>query len=266
MSSQTKLTLHAFPNPKATPHSSGYCQKMETYLRASASLRNSYRVVGSMNKSPKGKLPYVTINNESDPQHPTVVSDSHFTIKHLVATKLTEDLDAGLTPVQRADSRAYIGWTEGVMYPALTATRWLPSWPNNWAERYKMIPIPWFIKPVLVFFFRRRVIQQHNAIGIGRHSKEEVETLLEEWVEGVSARLGDGEGWFHGGAEPTNVDVVLGAFLMQVAHKDHAEYVEMVGQHVNLIRYTERCVNLWFPEYENLKQKLGRMKTSAQLA
>lgn len=220
--------------------------------------------------SPKGKAPWITIASESDPSHRTVIADSHFIVKHLVASGLGEDLDAELTPVQRAETRAFVWWTEGVFFPAINALRWSPLWPKNYEEWYKAIPIPgflqwWPVKPILMFFIRRRNVQALEARDVGKHTKEEVESLLKEWVDGVSVRLGDGEGWFHGGTEPTYVDVVLGSNLMQIALRDVAELVELVGNHANLLRYTERCVDLWFPEYEEFKQKLARMKIAAQM-
>jgi hypothetical protein len=45
--------------------------------------------------------------------------------------------------------------------------------------------LPWIVKLVMLWLFQKRQILWLWSQGMARHSKDEVETLICEWVKGV---------------------------------------------------------------------------------
>jgi len=120
-----EIQFYAFEKKVEEPSGSGYCQKLETFLRASG--YTSYEVkFTSPFKAPKGKLPYITLDSGSSKQ---TIADSHFIIRHLIKEGRVKDLDAELTPVQKAESRAWQAYIDELVYPAAVWTRF--AYPEN---------------------------------------------------------------------------------------------------------------------------------------
>ncbi|THH18628.1 hypothetical protein EW146_g2391 [Bondarzewia mesenterica] len=247
------IKLYGFPktDPNA-PSVSGFCQKLETFLRATSF--TSYTLESTTPSSaPKGKLPYIVLTH-ADGRAPETIADSHFIICRLVALGLAPDLDASLTPAQRADSRAWQAWTEELLYTAVVQTRWARD--HNYAATYASMSIPGLVKPIVMWSLRRRLVELMRTVGIGKHSVEEVDQLMKEWVDGLDARL-EGKTFFHGGEHPTLVDIVLGGFLIQcVGQRSNAEFKKMVMENETLKAYTARSTKTWFPEYKELLKEL----------
>ena len=109
------LQFYAFQKPYDQPSASGYCQKLETFFRAT-DFRDYEPHFTLPFRAPKGKLPYVVFEGQTIP-------DSHFIVQHLVKTKKVPDLDASLTPSQRAETRAWQAYVEELIYPAAVFSR-----------------------------------------------------------------------------------------------------------------------------------------------
>ena len=241
-----------FKDNSNAPSPSGFCQKLETYLRAT--LFTSYTLVTtSSSAAPKGKLPYIVLTRP-DGSDTETIADSHFIIRHLIALGITPDLDATLTPVQRAESRAWQAWTEELMYTAVVQTRW--SREHNYAATAAAIPIPGLIKPIIMWHLRRKILGTMREMGMGKHSEREVDQLMREWVDGLNDRL-EGRTYFHAGDQPSCVDVIIGAFLAQiVAQPGNMEAKAMILEKKTLKAYTATLTRMWFPEYEELLEEL----------
>lgn len=205
-------------------------------------------------------MPYITLTNGSE--GPITLADSQFIIDHLISFGHAQDLDAELSPAQRVESRAFQVWTDELMYIAVVTTRFGDAWPANYAKLYESLDLPSILnyapfKPVIMWNLRRSIMGSMRGHGVGRHSKEEVETKIREWVDGVAVKVGDNWEWFHRTAAPTQVDVVLSGFLMHFMSLDYnAEIVQMIAGKKSLVRYTLRAVELWYPEYESLLKLL----------
>jgi hypothetical protein len=261
--SSTSIDLYAFTKPENAPSPSGYCQKLETFLRASA-LSGSYNQIylDMPSKAPKGKLPYVVIHTSDT--HAMTLADSHFIIQHLTQTGLAPSLDTPLTLSQKAESQAFQVWTEELLYPAVCTTRFLYDWPDNYDAFYPEfmnnpnLGVPRFLRPLILWQWRRAIASAMNGHGVGRHSKVEVESRIQEWVDAVAVKLGEeGDKWFHETEEPTLVDVVLSGFLMNSLSLDYnKEFVDMVKQKKGVVKYTVKVVKRWFPEYVRLLERL----------
>ena len=247
--SQSSLSIDffQFAKPPNGPSPSGYCQKLETFFRA-VNFKDYTLKDALPFTAPKGKLPYVQIHRDGKTD---TIADSHFIIKHLITSKLLPDPDGGLSPEQQADSRAWQSWTEDLTYPAIVVTRWMR--PANYAVMKNSMPVPWVLKSVLGAYFYRVIKDAMWKHGVGRHSDDEVDELLKEYVDALEARLGNG-GFFHG-EEPTMADIIVYGFLANaLGEAANPEYTKMLLASTRIRKYTAELTRRWFPEYETILQ------------
>ena len=81
---------------------SPFVTKLETRLRFAGL---AYRTeAGSLSKAPKGKIPYVSISSKTDSgsQPPVILADSTLIIERLVEDGVSDDLNAKLSPAEKA--------------------------------------------------------------------------------------------------------------------------------------------------------------------
>ncbi|EPQ61125.1 hypothetical protein GLOTRDRAFT_69355 [Gloeophyllum trabeum ATCC 11539] len=244
------IKVHAFPltEPNA-PSSSGFCQKLDSYLRATSI---PYENVPSYPFSaPKGKLPYITTPKGE------VIPDSHFIIQHLKASGVSKDLDAELTPAQKGDSRAWQGWLEEVVYPCMVYERWVDD--AGYAQTAAGFnTIPWPFRAIVPWYFRRRITGRLKAQGTGQHSLEEVHTLEKEFVDALDAKFSDGREYFHQTATPTEVDVFIYGFLVNgLSQRSNAYFNKLVLGKVAIKGFVRRMLERLHPEYEGIRKMLN---------
>lgn len=70
---------------------------------------------GSPIKAPRGKIPYADISSSRE-EKSARLGDSQLIIKHLVETSVLEDLQAGLSPIDRARDAAIQAMMEDKLY------------------------------------------------------------------------------------------------------------------------------------------------------
>jgi len=243
-----EIQLCVFEKKFEEPSGSGYCQKLETFFRACEYTK--YEVVHStISKAPKGKLPFIILDGK---QH---IADSHFIIRHLIREGRIKDLDkeAGLTPIQRAESRAWQAYMEELVYPAAVWTRF--AYPENFEilkqEVFNSVPIliRWILLPVIKSRVRKGLIGH----GVGRHSREEVDSIIEDFVENLTTRLHASNGDFFHGKSPSVIDcVVYGNLVNALQMKSNPTYTKLILSKEILKAYIARGTRLWFPEYTGI--------------
>lgn len=92
---------------------SPFATKLEARLRFAGVKYQT--AAGSPRKAPRGKIPYVTIT-ETDTNEPTSLGDSSLIIEKLIQDGLIEDLNARLTPAERANDLALQALLEDKLY------------------------------------------------------------------------------------------------------------------------------------------------------
>ncbi|KAJ8589034.1 hypothetical protein M405DRAFT_229072 [Rhizopogon salebrosus TDB-379] len=245
------------------PSSSGFCQKLESFLRFSGI---SYEVAETIPmKAPKGKVPFADITHDGKT---VTVADSHFIIRYLVENDLIKDPDtvAGLTPVQKAESRAWQTYVEDLLYSAIVRDRWYID--ENYAVTAQEIfgEMSWPLRPLISWFFRRSVTKAIWNAGVGRHSQEEAQSLQKEAFEALEARM-SGHLYFHGGERPTRIDLTIYGFLANtLATEGNPYWVDMVLSSTTLLEFTKRMTTSLFPEYERLLHRIEEAEIRKQQA
>ena len=191
-------------------------------------------------QAPKGQLPF--IDDEG-----TRVGDSYFIRAH-VEKKLGKDLDAHLDPRQRAEAWAIERMLEDHLVQSLRYMRWLV--PENFAKGPAHIVdgAPEALQPKLREDLLGRVRDALGAVGVARHSLDEVTALGERSLSALSLLLGDKPYLF--GEKAAGVDATAFAMLAGILTPFFESPLRQKAlSHANLVAYTGRMMKELFPEH-----------------
>jgi hypothetical protein len=108
----------------------------------------------TIQKSPKGKMPWMTVNGQ-------VVADSYFCINYL-KEHFKVDLSAHLTPVERAQARSFLKLAEESLRWAAVVFRFRYGQPEHCG-----------LNPFVFGLIGKKMLKESEAQGYGKHSKEE---------------------------------------------------------------------------------------------
>lgn len=191
---------------------------------------------GDPRKAPKGKLPYLKDDDG------TVVADSSAIIARLSAKH--RDLDAGLSPRDRATATAFKAMIEEHLYFTSMYLRWQDD--RGWEvfaptlrERLAAGGVPGFAAGFVANQVRKQVRKTLHAQGTGRHPVEQVEDTAIAHLDAISEYLGDREYFL--GDVPRTIDATVWAFLYMT---HDGPFETRVKAHLkatpNLVAYVER--------------------------
>ncbi len=192
-------------------------------------------------KAPKGKLPY--INDDG-----VIVADSAF-IRFHIEKKYGFDFDAGLTAEQKAIAWAVAKMCEEHLYFALLDIRWRDD--ANFAKGPARFfdAVPKAVRPIVRRTIRNKTIKNLVSQGLGRHSPDEVATLVCRDIDALATLLGDKP--YLMGDKPCGADATLAAFVGGILIPDFASRLRTAVQgHANLVAYTKRMYEHYFPQIE----------------
>lgn len=232
------IELHQFPRALGLPNPSPFCMKVEAWLKLAGV---PYEVVASTPLgAPKRKLPYIRDNGQ-------MVCDSHDIIAHLEKTQGV-NLDAGLTPEQKAVSHAFDRMFAEHLYWPLLYSRWIED--SGWAQIRPIFfgPLPPVVRTLLANFIRKQTRDALRGHGMGRHKREDIYARAAQDLRALSDQLG-GKPCFLGEA-PTNLDATAYAFLGNIwdARIENSPLKPLMGKHANLVAYCERMRKKCFPD------------------
>ncbi|WP_437655756.1 glutathione S-transferase family protein [Sorangium sp. So ce1182] len=232
------ITLHCFGPMFGLPEASPYVTKTEVQLKL---LGLPYRKErGRPDQSPKGQLPFIDEEGER-------VADSHFIREHL-EKKHGKDLDAGLDARQRAEAWAIERMLESHLGAVSGYTRWLI--PENFAKGPARFVdgAPEELRPKLREELLARVRENYRAIGIARHSDEEIVALGARSLAALSALLGGKPYLF--GDRPAGVDATAFAVLAGILTPFFDSPLRRTAEGFsNLVAYTARLMREFYPEH-----------------
>lgn len=224
-------------------NSSPFVNKLEARLRLAGV---PYRTVfGTRKQAPRGKVPYVGFDDKDE-----LIADTTFIFRRLVNAGVLPDLNAGLTPAQKAQDLAIRALLEDKLYFFLVSLssddaseiigpryqlmfmcgqvreRWMDNFytmrPNA------LVGMPWLLQVVIGNIAYRTVKNALYLQGTGRLLPEEVRCLKQEAWESLGAILSEarirnqsqgseiGEDdpfWVLGGDQPTEADSVVYGFI-----------------------------------------------------
>ncbi|MBB6253557.1 glutathione S-transferase family protein [Nitrospirillum iridis] len=191
-------------------------------------------------QGPKGQIPFI----EDDGLR---VGDSTFIRAHIEKT-YGVDLDAGLTPRQRAEAWAIERLLENQLYWTLVYGRWLI--PENFekgpAQFFNRVPEA--MREELRRTVLERVTQNVRAAGPARHTADEVTGLCDRSLSALSVLLGD-QPYFMGD-RPSAVDATaLGMLAGLLTPYFDTDLRRRVLCYLNLLAYTDRLMAAFYPDF-----------------
>ncbi|XP_062569153.1 failed axon connections homolog isoform X2 [Saccostrea cucullata] len=216
--------------PSLTP----FAVKLETYLRmAKVPFQNEFD--SGTNKSSKGKMTWIEYNGEE-------VADSEFCIKYINKT-FNIDLDKDFTDEERAIAYSLQKVAEEYFYWTFVLSRWVYDEGNRLT---KYIKIPWILRKLM----KRASAKQANAQGLGRHSQEEVETIIVECLTNFSNFLGKKK--FFLGEKPCQSDCAIFGIFSQCYWHEFGSFIEQeFKKFENLCGYCERMKAEFWPDWDD---------------
>ncbi|XP_061190122.1 failed axon connections homolog [Saccostrea echinata] len=225
---------HTVPRGPFAPSLTPFAVKLETYLRmAKIPYQNEFD--SAVNRSSKGKLTWIEYNGEK-------VADSEFCIKFINKT-LNIDLDKEFTDEEKSIAYSFQKVAEEYFFWALFLQRFVH---DEGGEFFKYVKIPWIFRII----GKRRAIKQTHAQGIGRHSQEEVRTLIIECLQNFSSFLGKKK--FLLGEKACQADCAAFGILSQCYWHGYGPFIEQeFKKFENLCNYCERMKAEFWPDWDD---------------
>ncbi|XP_046344614.1 failed axon connections homolog [Haliotis rufescens] len=182
-----------------TPSMIPFAVKLETYFRMTdIPYQGDY---GLKTCPGTRKFPWIEYNG-------TVLGDSSMIIQYF-NKKLDIDLNKDLTPEQRATARAMQKMVEEHLYWAGVCLRW-----NHYFDLSLMTQAMGMPYRLITWWVSRRMTTNAWAQGMGRHSLEEIEGILNDDLQAISDFIGEKP--FFMGKKATEVDCAMFGMLSQV--------------------------------------------------
>lgn len=232
------ITLYAFGPLFGLPDPSPFVLKTHVQLMMSGL---PFAVApGGRETAPKGKLPYIEDGGR-------LIGDSTLIRDHLHAAHGV-DLDAGLSPRERATAWSVEKMLEEHFYWAIVLGRWADD--ENFAKGpavfFNAVPEP--ARESARAAGRQGLLDATKAQGLGRHSGEELETMSARSLSALSELLGEGP--YLMGERPCGADATAFAFVAAAATPFFDTPVRrQVESHPNLVAYRDRMMGRYFPAF-----------------
>lgn len=231
------ITLYTFGPAYGLPDPSPFVMKAEMLLKLAGL---DYRTTpGSMNKAPKGKLPYI----EDDG---IVIADSTF-IRWHIEQKYGFDFDKNLSAAEKGIAWAVEKLLEDNLYWVMVEARWMNA--ANFAKGPAQFfsGIPWPMRKLIVPMILRKIRSNLHGQGMGRHSQQEIAAVAAKGIEAMATILGDKP--YLMGDQPCGADATAFAFtahllcpLFDTPSRDAA------AARPNLVAYADRMMRAYYPE------------------
>lgn len=236
------ITLYKFGPQWGIDDPSPFCLKLESYLKlAGISYTAPPFNISMFKKSPKGKFPFVALDNGQ------LMGDSGLIIDHLIAGG-AHDPDAPLLAEQKAVSLAFRRLLEENLYWVLIYSRWKdePGWSVFKELFFGDVPAP--LKGFVQKSQQKKVWGKAIAHGIGRHAHEEIYRIGEQDIQALSDFLGD-KTYFFGTEQPAMLDLTVYAFTANILKPRIENPLKAAVQsRKNLVTHCERMHSLLAPQ------------------
>lgn len=234
------MKLYQYPAAFGLPCPSPFCSKAEILLKMTGVDYVDHRV-SDPRKGPKGKLPAMEIDGR-------LIGDSEL-IRFELEKRTGMDLDAGLTPQERAVSHAMARMIEERFYWAIVYARWMDDDSFGVIRKAFFSSMPPVLRNIVPVIARRQVRGYLNGHGLGRHSREEIMAFGILDIEALAVQLGEKD-WMMG-AEPTSLDATAWAHIANIAVPEHdgSPLRQAVLGNERLMAYVDRGFRRWFPDH-----------------
>ncbi|VAX07534.1 hypothetical protein MNBD_ALPHA03-1472 [hydrothermal vent metagenome] len=235
------VSLYKFGALKKVSDPSGFCVKVEAYLKMAELPYETRSGIQYLRRSPKGKLPFIKDDGET-------IADSSFILEYLEKNH-NNILDGHLNDEQKAISHAFVKMMDENLYWTVVYSRWALD--HNWVIMKDMFfgSLPFVLKPIVPGIARKGVLKGLKGHGIGRHSEAEITEICAHDLQALSDFLGAKEFFF--GDKPSCLDAAAFGHLAQMILVDDftGPVFDKAKGYKNLVDYTNRISKKYFPEF-----------------
>lgn len=232
------IDLYQFHPIWGLPNASPFCMKLETYLRM-AKLPYKVHYISNPQRAPKGKLPYVQIDEKS-------YADSELIIDEL-KSQFGDPLDFGLTEEQRALGHLIEQAFCERLYWIFVYLRWQDEAGWSIVKDVYFRNMPTLLKLFVPALIRKKMLKALYMQGTGRHSKDEIVLLGRKTIDALEKILGT-QPYFLGD-KPSSIDATAFAFvanLLMSPLKDPLKQYALQQKSINA--YCHRMWDSFYPE------------------
>lgn len=236
------IILYTAPSFEELPAISPPCLELETLLRmAKLPYKKDIITAQSFELAPKGKIPFIDYQEK-------LIGDV-FLITQMFKQTEGIDLDASLSSVEQSISLAFRRMIKENTYWGAAETRF--GIKENW-QHYRTVvakalfpEAPLQVSEPFAEQFRKTMLAQMQAHGIGRHSHEEIAQIICADFHALSVFLADKP--FFMGDQPTTLDATaygyIGNFMQP---RFETPIVDYLLRQSNLCNYYERMTEKFF--------------------
>ncbi|XP_066271539.1 failed axon connections homolog [Branchiostoma lanceolatum] len=166
------------------------------------------------------------------------------------------DLNQPLSDADKAVSRAFTKMVEESTYWGLVQSRYM----DNYGKLHDLFELPWTVMFLVRSVGQREIRQMMRGHGIGRHSKEEIEGIMEKDLKAISSFLGAKP--YLMGDEPTEVDAAVFGQLSEIVWTTPGSYLHRIVtvNYPNLLAYCNRIKDRFWPDWDQLTKKAKKDK------
>lgn len=202
LNADTPIVVVGFPPVWGLCSPSPFAVKLETFLRIAEVPYTTQALTGPP-KSPTGKFPYLALPDGR------VLADSSLIIEEVVRARGLE-VDAQLSPAQRAQAHLLKRMVEEHTYYALVYARWAidSGWDQVRLNYFNFVPA--MVRPIAATMARRAALSQLKGQGIGRHPVGRVLELLRADLAAIESIMPE-DGWIFGA--PGVTDAICFGFI-----------------------------------------------------
>lgn len=232
------IELHQFPAKLGVPNLSPFCMKVEAFLNI-AGLPYQPVKQPDPRKAPLGKLPMIVDGEDRVP-------DSYHILCYL-ADKYNVDLNAHLTPEEKAVAHAFERMVEERLYWIFVFNRWLD---DNWPiiKRGAFGKLPPVVRDMVPRLVQNKIKRDLDGQGLGRHDRDTIYAFAREDIQALADFLGD-KSYFMGD-KISLADITIGSFLCNLVRVElDSPMKDCVLEHANLDAYQQRLAPQLFPAH-----------------
>ena len=234
------ITLYTFGSSFNLPDASPYVMKAEILLKM-AKLPYKTDSTGDVTKAPKKKFPYI-LDGEK------IIADSSL-IRFYLEKKYSIDFDSEADPYALPSAFFAEKYCEDNLYFLTLSQRWLN--PENFAKGPKIFfeKAPFLLRGLIEKSVIKDVDKTLWLQGLGRHSLAEQQQLVAQGSDMLARLLSDRN--FFGGAAPCGSDAFIASLLCGVLNDFFADpFQKYFLEKENLVAYTKRMLQLFYPDYQ----------------
>jgi len=235
------IKLYSFGSSFGVMDPSPFVVKVDAFMKMAAL---PFEVIASTNNlkiAPKGKLPFIVDNNESDEN---TIADSQAILEYLT-DKYQVLLDEHLSSEQKAQAYLFTKSLDENLYWCLVYSRWIleGTWQRVNKTFFGALPFP--LRLFIPSLIRKSVKKNLHGQGTGRHSKAEILAISDKSFVALSTLLGDQMYFFNN--KESSFDAIVYSILCQFISVDCTnEFNDKARSYPNLVQFCQRIEQAYY--------------------